>query len=86
MDQRPVYDKPIDLIIENLNALPEDQVCGHLNYIFFLIVKKFLKKKGFRYFRLNSIIGAFECCKLEIYRRLVGPYENEKEKEHGSVE
>ena len=25
----------------------------------------------------NEMMGALECCKLELYRRLVGPYEDE---------
>jgi hypothetical protein len=33
----------------------------------------------------NDVIGALECCKLELYRRMVAPYENTKIKENGDV-
>jgi len=38
-----------------------------------------------RYTDFNEIIGFLECCKLEYYRKKIGPYEENKEKENGSV-
>ena len=31
-----------------------------------------------RYQNVNAIIGALECAKLELYRRLIAPYEDTK--------
>lgn len=37
------------------------------------------------YERYNAAIGALECAKLELYRRLVAPYEDQKCAENGDV-
>jgi uncharacterized protein DUF6899/ribosomal L7/L12-like protein len=37
------------------------------------------------YDTLNSAIGVLECAKLELYRRMVAPYEDEKIAENGDV-
>ena len=34
---------------------------------------------------LNAIIGALECAKLELYRRVAAPYEDDKIIENGDV-
>ena len=38
-----------------------------------------------KYHDYNELIGAIECCKLEFYRKTIGPYEEQKEYENGSV-
>ncbi len=38
-----------------------------------------------RYHQFNEIIGFLECCKLEYYRKKIGPYEDLKEQENGPV-
>jgi hypothetical protein len=38
-----------------------------------------------RYANLNEMIGALECCKLELYRILTAPYEDVKIEENGGV-
>lgn len=38
-----------------------------------------------RYTDFNEIIGFLECCKLEYYRKKIGPYEDLKEQENGAV-
>ena len=57
---------------------------GDLNYVLTMICKGYLNKYGLiRYARLNTIVGALECCKLEFYRRKAVPYEDMKIKESG---
>lgn len=34
----------------------------------------------------NALLGALECVKLELYRRHIAPYENERLAEHGDVD
>jgi len=34
---------------------------------------------------INAIIGALECAKLELYRRVAAPYEDDKIAENGDV-
>jgi len=38
-----------------------------------------------RYADFNEVIGVLECCKLELYRRMVAPYEDLKCAENGDV-
>lgn len=58
---------------------------GELNYCFTVIAQNYLLKKGLKYQNINDIIGALEGCKLELYRRIAGPYEDEKIEENGDV-
>ena len=55
---------------------------GILNYCFFRICNHLYPKK---YHWLNRMMGMMECCKLELYRRLVAPYEDEKIISNGDV-
>ena len=38
-----------------------------------------------RYARMNTVIGALECAKQELIRRIISPYEDEKIKEEGDI-
>ena len=60
------------------------KTAGELNYELTKIVKRYLGT-DFNYQRLNDAIGALEGCKLELYRRIVAPYENKKREENGDV-
>ena len=64
----------------------EPQTAGELNYLVTRITLDFLYRKGPpRYQDMNDALGALEGCKLELYRRLVGPYEDQKIAENGDV-
>jgi hypothetical protein len=58
---------------------------GELNYVVTMICLKFIRHHGVSYSRWNDVVGALECAKLELYRRFIGPYESEKEKENGGL-
>jgi hypothetical protein len=58
---------------------------GDLNYIFTKIALSYLKARGLRYTMLNDVLGALEGAKLELYRRVVVPYEEGKLEENGDV-
>lgn len=60
-------------------------VAGEMNYKFTMIGMDYLKMWGKSYTRINDIIGALECAKLEFYRMLAAPYEDEKIKENGGI-
>ena len=65
-------------------AKPEN--AGELNYAVTQIVDSYLADKGeIRYAHVNEVIGAMECAKLELYRRIAAPYEDIKIKEAGDV-
>ena len=57
---------------------------GDLNYIITMILSKALGENP-NYARFNEIIGVLECCKLEMYRRKIAKYEDQKIKENGDV-
>jgi len=56
---------------------------GLLNYCFFKICKSCYPQK---YHWFNRMIGMMECCKAELYRKLVAPYEDIKASENGEVD
>lgn len=59
---------------------------GDLNYIITKTCLAFLEKNMIvNYQSYNDVIGALECCKLEMYRRAVVPYEQKKIEESGDV-
>lgn len=50
---------------------------GRLNYIICMLVKSFIAKSE-SYASYNAMIGALECAKLELYRRMAASYEDTK--------
>ena len=63
---------------------------GELNYAVTRVVDTFLARLArrdgrTRYAHLNEAIGVLECAKLELYRRVAAPYEDEKIAENGDV-
>jgi hypothetical protein len=59
---------------------------GELNYASTHLILKFIREQGgLSYTTANAAIGALECAKLELYRRLVVPYEDNKVAEKGDV-
>jgi hypothetical protein len=65
-------------------AKPQDP--GELNFAITVLVDVYLEDKGeIRYAHLNEVVGAIDCAKLELYRRVAAPYEDEKIAENGDV-
>lgn len=63
---------------------------GELNYAITRMVDAYLaglagEAGRLRYAHLNEAIGVLECAKLELYRRVAAPYEDEKITESGDV-
>lgn len=69
-----------------LSAIEQDAnvTPGEINYIVTRIVKTWLTKRA-SYCDFNRAIGVLECVKLELYRRMVAPYEDKKREENGDV-
>lgn len=78
-EDRSKFDSPAN----ELGNLAE--CAGDLNYLVSVITHTYLKKKGIRYSNVNEVIGALECCKLELYRAIASPYEDIKVSENGPV-
>lgn len=58
---------------------------GELNYLVTKLCDAFLMKTGLSYKNINQAIGALECAKLELYRRIASPYEDDKARLNGEV-
>ena len=57
---------------------------GVLNYVITKIALNLIDNTP-SYSKINDVVGALECCKLELYRRLAAPYENLKAKQNGDL-
>ena len=77
----------LDYAIFDITAriLAKDGTAGRMNYCISSMINMMIEKKGLSYSNVNEIIGALECIKLELYRRIVAPYEDLKIKENGDV-
>ena len=59
---------------------------GELNYQITTVIMEYLIGQGTTSYKsINDILGALEGAKLEFYRRIVVPYEQEKIEENGDV-
>ena len=60
---------------------------GELNFLITHIINCYFtyNENGFCYQSVNDAVGALECAKLELYRRLVAGYEDQKIEENGEV-
>lgn len=76
-----------------INEIPRN--AGELNYMITMLVKDYLNLSEFNeekqeyikpdYQKFNDALGALEGSKLELYRRMVAPYEDFKKIENGDV-
>lgn len=91
-DRRKMFAEHVSAIPDLLGsglegkAFDESLVAGDLNYIIYSIAKRYLDKKGHRYRNLNMLVGALECCKQEIYRRLGSELEDGAIEKNGDIE
>ena len=58
---------------------------GEMNYTMTRLIHKYIQDYGESYDAYNSMVGVLECCKLELYRRKVVIYENQKIEQNGDV-
>lgn len=58
---------------------------GQFNYALNQVISAYIDQNKFNYQTCNDIIGAMECAKMELYRRLVAPYEDKKILQNGDV-
>lgn len=78
------YIRPDQRYEEHFPEFGADSV-GELNYQLTLVCKAYMTREGLSYGTINDIVGALESAKLEFYRRIAVPYEDEKIKENGDV-
>jgi hypothetical protein len=70
---------------EILLPLPEPATVGQLNYVVSKITHGYIEYYGLNYDTINAVIGVLECAKLELYRMVAAPYENQKQAENGPI-
>lgn len=80
--ERSNYNGYIKNISNLIRLNPQDDKKGHLNYI---ITKLLLDTEPKRYSDFNDLIGILECAKLELYRHVIGKYEDIKIIENGDI-
>jgi hypothetical protein len=66
------------------SIINDENRSGILNYAFSKIALEIIDKQP-KYSKINDIIGALECAKLELYRRTAAPYEDRKIGENGDI-
>ena len=80
--KRNKYEKILENLVKILKTLPPEEIDGELNYVVTKILKEIYP---LRYFHINKAVGVLECIKLEYYRRIAAPYEDQKIIEAGDV-
>lgn len=58
---------------------------GELTYLLTQVIRKYVNRCGPRFAIFAEVIGCLEATKLEFYRRIVAPYEDEKIHVNGDV-
>lgn len=80
--RRPLYDDSIAALAAKLEAGTPG---GDINYIITRLLIHWIRKRGLSYSVLADAVGVLETAKLELYRRVAGPYEDRKIEENGDV-
>ena len=81
-DEREELDEIAKALI---TALRNGNFRGRLNYFISTVAQGLIEANGVSYSFLNDFIGVLECVKLELYRRVATPYEDDKMRENGDV-
>lgn len=82
-DKRKIVDLDIDMLLDEIEThISKPDRDGVLNYIITRLIKCLYEPS---YREYNAAIGVLECAKLELYRKVVAPYEDKKAKENGDV-
>jgi hypothetical protein len=82
-EQRPKIDELVNPLIEHIKSLPIEEQDGSINYAVTKVIKHVYPQK---YFHFNRALGVISAISLELYRKIIGPYEDKKIDENGEVE
>ncbi len=81
-EARPDLDSLMNPLIEHIRTLPIEDQDGALNYT---VTRMLMSIYPRRYFHLNRALGVLAAINQELYRVVVGPYEDTKIAENGAV-
>ena len=70
---------------EDIRKGSPPMTAGELNFKICDEILCYLKGNSLNYRTFNENIGVLNCVQLEIYRRLIAPYEDQKCKENGDI-
>lgn len=86
-EKRDLLDPAIHELLNALRELecddPNNDMGGNLNYV---ITKLLHQCYGVKYRELAAAVSVLEMAKLEFYRKVAAPYEDQKEFDNGSIE
>ena len=83
-DQRFQLNDHIDKLVYSMDHMGDDARKGVFNYVITKIALGVIGKE-LKYGKINDVVGAMECCKMEYYARKTRPYEEKKAIENGEV-
>lgn len=76
----------IDGFVEHFLNFDPHASAGTLNYFVSKLLHEWiLRQDGLRYGNINTVVGVLGCAKLEFYRMVAAPYEQDKCDITGSV-
>lgn len=78
-ERRAAFDAHLDAIGEELES------GGEINYCVYRLCLAFLRRKGMSYTTSMIPFSALGAAQMELYRRVVAPYEDVKIAENGDV-
>jgi hypothetical protein len=81
-DRRALYDERIAAISHQINAATP---AGDLTYIITRLLVDWTEKRSLSYASLAEAVAVLETAKLEFYRRVGGPYEDQKISDNGDA-
>ncbi len=81
-ERRALYDEALAALSASVTSETSD---GDLNYIITRALDDWLSKRGLSYAAIAGVVGVLETAKLEFYRRMAAPYEDEKIAANGDV-
>jgi len=81
-EDRPAIDEKIEELVTYLQSRPIENQDGDLNYAVSRIIHELYPAK---YFHFNRALGVLSAIQLELYRRKIAPYEDEKITENGDI-
>ncbi len=84
-EKREAFENCLTSLVARMISADDKDRAGMMNYCISTLMSKTLKAHGTNYALLNELIGVLECAKLELYRRVASPYEDEKIQSNGDV-
>lgn len=83
-EDRPKLDALLEPLIAELRSAPLDAQDGRVNYVMTQLVRKVYIPRS--YASLNRSLGVLQAVSLELYRRVIAPYEDFKIQENGDLQ